>query len=460
MTHDIVVIDDEADIRDLLSGILTDEGYFVRTANDGESAISVIKERKPSLVILDVWLGNHEHDGFRILKFIKENYPYVPVIMISGHGTIETAVNAIKKGAYDFLEKPFQTDRLLIIVKRAIETASLKRENDELKVSAQGRLIGSSQEINFVKTKLDKILKSNTRVFIKSPIGFNRQIIAKEIHEKSKRFEGPFVVVSCNALKSHLEIELFGCEISSTDASGQRKKLGAIEKAHTGTLFLDQIDCISKELQFKIIKFLQDQTFCSLGSTKKTSVDVRVIAGTSSANYKDLLNDELLSRLSMTSIEIPSLSQRVQDIPDLVNYWISDFSQSLRKPYRIKIDPEALILMQSYSWPGDLEQLRNVIESLVLLNTDGVIKKEDLPLDMIEGNSFVSEWQKKTAEIVVLPLREAREMFEKEYLSAQVHRFAGNISRTAKFVGMERSALHRKLRTLGFYDEKDEDIEI
>lgn len=460
MTHDIVVIDDEVDIRDLLSGILTDEGYFVRTANDGESAISVIKERKPSLVILDVWLGNHEHDGFRILKFIKENYPYVPVIMISGHGTIETAVNAIKKGAYDFLEKPFQTDRLLIIVKRAIETASLKRENDELKVSAQGRLIGSSQEINFVKTKLDKILKSNTRVFIKSPIGFNRQIIAKEIHEKSKRFEGPFVVVSCTALKSHLEIELFGCEISSTDPSGQRKKLGAIEKAHTGTLFLDQIDCISKELQFKIIKFLQDHTFCSLGSTKKTSVDVRVIAGTSNANYKDLLNDELLSRLSMTSIEIPSLSQRVQDIPDLVNYWISDFSQSLRKPYPIKIDPEALILMQSYSWPGDLEQLRNVIESLVLLNTDGVIKKEDLPLDMIEGNSFVSEWQKKTAEIVVLPLREAREMFEKEYLSAQVHRFAGNISRTAKFVGMERSALHRKLRTLGFYDEKDEDIEI
>lgn len=460
MTHDIVVIDDEVDIRDLLSGILTDEGYFVRTANDGESAISVIKERKPSLVILDVWLGNHEHDGFRILKFIKENYPYVPVIMISGHGTIETAVNAIKKGAYDFLEKPFQTDRLLIIVKRAIETASLKRENDELKVSAQGRLIGSSQEINSVKTKLDKILKSNTRVFIKSPIGFNRQIIAKEIHEKSKRFEGPFVVVSCNALKSHLEIELFGCEISSTEASGQRKKLGAIEKAHTGTLFLDQIDCISKELQFKIIKFLQEQTFCSLGSTKKTSVDVRVIAGTSNSNYKDLLNDELLSRLSMTSIEIPSLSQRVQDIPDLVNYWVSDFSQSLRKPYPIKIDPEALILMQSYSWPGDLEQLRNVIESLVLLNTDGVIKKEDLPLDMIEGNSFVSEWQKKTAEIVVLPLREAREMFEKEYLSAQVHRFAGNISRTAKFVGMERSALHRKLRTLGFYDEKDEDIEI
>ena len=466
MAQDILVVDDETDIRNLISGILSDEGYTARAASDGLAALDMIKARQPNLVILDVWLGDSERDGLKILDIIKRDHPYVPVVMISGHGTIETAVAAIKKGAYDFIEKPFQTERLLVVVERAIESSRLKRENDELKIKARVRssLIGNSSAIHQLRQSLEKISATNGRVFISGPSGADKESFAREIHVRSKRERGPFVSINCGAYHpQQLEAELFGTEIFGLSADTPRK-IGLLEKAHTGTVFLDEIAQLPLPVQSKIVKVLQEQAFSRIGSDQKIEIDVRFLAGTSDDIQKMIqdgnFREDLFYRLSVSHVHVPKLTDRVTDIPLLAQSFMEQAAAAQGVLPRA-FSQEALVMLQSYSWPGDLQQLRNVIDWLLIMvggDPREPIQSLQLPTEIVNGNNFANSWQQKTADIVVLPLREAREAFEREYLLTQVQRFSGNISQTARFIGMERSALHRKLRALGVHEGKNSEF--
>ncbi|MES2607944.1 MAG: sigma-54 dependent transcriptional regulator [Pseudomonadota bacterium] len=464
MSHDILIVDDEADIRDLVSGILEDEGYQTRTAADGISALECVKMRQPSLVVLDVWLGDGERDGLKILEIIKRDHPYVPVVMISGHSTIETAVSAIKKGAYDFLEKPFQSERLLLIAKRAIESSRLKRENDELRVKARvtaTALIGSTGSVPQLRQTVDKIAATNGRVFITGPLGSGKESVAREIHLQSKRSDAPFWVVNCGAMHpTKLEAELLGTEIANHDQN-QPRKIGILEQAHGGTVYFDELTQLPLPLQSRLVKVLQEQAFTRVGGTEKIAIDVRFIGGTSDdvqlmiqeGNFRE----DLYYRLSVTHLVLPALKDRIGDIPTLAQRLMEEAAAAAGMQAR-PFAEDAIVLMQSYNWPGDLQQLRNVIDWLLIMSgteSQHPILASHLPSEIINGNTFVSNWQSKSADIVVLPLREAREAFEREYLLAQVNRFSGNISQTARFIGMERSALHRKLRALGVHDVRN-----
>jgi two-component system nitrogen regulation response regulator NtrX len=462
MSQDILIVDDEADIRELISGILSDEGYSTRAASDGLSALEMIKSRQPNLVILDVWLGDSERDGLKILDIIKRDHPYVPVIMISGHGTIETAVTAIKKGAYDFIEKPFQAERLLVIIERAIESARLRRENDELKVKAKVStcFVGNSPTIQQLRQAIEKIAPTNGRVFISGPAGADKEFLAREIHSRSKRASAPFISVNCGSYHpQQLEAELFGTEIFGLSADTPRK-IGLLEKAHTGTVYLDEITQLPLPVQGKIVKVLQEQAFCRIGSSQKIEIDIRFLAGTSddimTMIQEGNFREDLYYRLSVSHINMPSLTERIVDIPILVEHYMGQSAAANGSVSRT-FSKEALVMLQSYTWPGDLQQLKNVIDWLLIMTKGDPrepIRISQLPSEIINGNTFASSWNQKTADIVVLPLREAREAFEREYLLTQVQRFAGNISQTARFIGMERSALHRKLRALGVHEGK------
>lgn len=463
MAHDILIVDDEEDIRDLVSGILSDEGYTTRVAADGLSALEMIKARQPSLVVLDVWLGDSERDGLKILDIIKRDHPYVPVVMMSGHGTIETAVSAIKKGAYDFIEKPFQSDRLLLIVHRAVESARLRRENDELKIIARldTGLVGESSSINQVRQNIEKISGTNGRVFISGPVGSDRTSIAREIHNRSKRSDGPFFSINCSSFHpQQLEAHLFGTEIFGLSNDTPRK-IGILEQAHTGTVFIDEITEIPLPIQAKLVKVLQEQSFCRLGGTQKIDVDIRFIGGTSDDVEQAIqlgdFREDLFYRLSVSHIKLPPLKDRVTDIPILVSHFTEQAAAAHNIPARI-FSSEALVMLQAYDWPGDIQQLKNVVDWILIMSgadSREPIQSHHIPVEIVQGNTFTKNWQSKSADIVVLPLREAREAFEREYLLAQVQRFSGNISQTARFVGMERSALHRKLRALGVYEGKN-----
>ena len=455
--HDIIIVDDESDIRELVSGILSDEGYVTRVAANGVEAIEALKTRQPHLVILDVWLGNSERDGLRILDVIQKSYPSIPVVMISGHSTIETAVAAIKMGAYDFIEKPFQTDRLLIIAKRAIESARLKRENSELKIKARvsSPLVGPSSTMNHLRQLVEKIAIGGGRFFVSSPFGFDREALVRDIHGQSKRKEGPFISINCASLSpSYVEAELFGVEYGG-EAGQEVRKTGAFEKAHTGTLFLDDITALPVTTQSKIVKILHENTFCRVGSQQKIDIDVRFSGGSSrpvgDLIAKGLFREDLFYRLSLTHFDIPPLHERKVDIDAIVEHYMQDAASAHNLTPR-RFSEAAIAMLQSYPWPGDVEQLRNLVDRLILMASGDPrdpISPEHLPVEILTGNSFVTQWQRKSADIVVLPLREAREAFEREYLLTQVNRFSGNISQTARFIGMERSALHRKLRSLG-----------
>jgi two-component system nitrogen regulation response regulator NtrX len=468
MTHDILIVDDEPDIRDIVSGILVDEGYSARSAPDGVVAIEMIKKRQPSLVILDVWLGDGERDGLKILDIIKRDHPYVPVIMISGHSTIETAVSAIKKGAYDFVEKPFQTERLLMVIQRAIESSKLKRENDELRVKARVTptgLLGTSPAIQAIRQTIEKSGQANSRLFISGPIGSGKEAIAREIHRLSKRADAPFMVVNCGASHPNkLEADLFGTEIVNHDPS-QPRKIGILERAHLGTVYFDEITQLPLPLQTRLIKTLQDQTFVRIGGSEEISIDVRFIAG-SSDNVQEMIQqgnfrEDLYYRLNIGHITLPPLSERASDIPLIAQRLMEDAAAAAGVSPR-PFAEDALVLLQSYAWPGDVTQLRNVIDWLLImagLESRNPVLASHLPSEIISGNAFTTTWQTNTADIVVLPLREAREAFERDYLIAQVNRFSGNISQTARFIGMERSALHRKLRALKVHDPRLKDDE-
>src|SRR6266576_1310578 len=453
MANDILIVDDEADIRDLVAGILDDEGFSTRTARDSDSALAEIANRRPHLVFLDIWLQGSKLDGLQLLEQIKKDHAEVPVVMISGHGNIETAVAAIKRGAYDFIEKPFKSDRLILVATRALETSRLKREVKELKqlAPAASVLTGRSACMNQLRQTIDRAAKANSRIMIVGPSGAGKELVARTLHSASSRADGPFVVINAAAITpERMEIELFGVE-----ANGEhQRKAGALEEAHGGTLFMDEVGDMPRETQNKFLRVLVDQTFQRLGGTTKVSVDVRIVSSTARNLEEEIaegrFREDLYHRLSVVPIRVPPLSERREDIPELIDYFMDQISAATGLPKR-QIGQDAMAVLQSHVWPGNVRQLRNNVERVMILAGGGpevIITADMLPQDV--GSMVPAMPTSNNGEhIMGLPLREAREVFERDYLIAQISRFSGNISRTAEFVGMERSALHRKLKALG-----------
>ncbi|MBL8628971.1 MAG: sigma-54-dependent Fis family transcriptional regulator [Rhodospirillaceae bacterium] len=452
MAQDILIVDDEADIRMLISGILQDEGYTTREAGGGDQALALLKAKAPAAVILDIWLEGSKLDGLQVLSAIKNMRPSVPVIMISGHGTIETAVKAIKQGAYDFIEKPFQADRLLLILERAIEAARLKRENLELKSRAGDpeKLIGNCVSVSNLRRVVERVGPTGSRVLITGPAGSGKEVVARQIHMCSPRANGPFVVVNCASLHpDRLQELLFG-----TAGAKDQRALGLLELADGGTLLLDEVADMPLETQGRIIRVLQDQNIDRANGMGHVELDVRFIATTNRDLKAEIRNglfrEELYYRLSVVPIQVPPLAERREDIPELARYLLDRGAATSGLPRRA-LGEDAIAALQTYQWPGNVRQLRNVIDWLLIMAPGSVndqIRADMLPPDIGSDAPQMLKLQ-RSDEIMTLPLRDAREMFEREYLVAQVIRYGGNISRTAEFVGMERSALHRKLKSLG-----------
>jgi two-component system nitrogen regulation response regulator NtrX len=453
MAADILIVDDEADIRELIAGILQDEGFETRLARNSDAALAALADRRPSLVVLDIWLQGSKLDGLDLLSVMRERHPELAVVIISGHGNIETAVSAIKRGAYDYIEKPFNADRLLLVVGRALEAARLRRENEELKgrAGADAELLGNSIAMRQLRQTLKKIAPSNSRVLITGPMGAGKELAARALHTSSQRSAGPFVILSAATLApERMEEELFGTE----DQAGGMQRVGALEEAHGGTLYIDEVADMPIETQGKVLRVLVEQTFQRVGGSKKVKVDVRVVSSTS----RDLatlisqgrFREDLYHRLSVVPVRIPALAERREDIPGLVDYFSRSFSQTSGQALRTLAE-DAIAVLQTNEWPGNVRQLRNNVERIMIL-TGGEpgteISAAMLPVDVVSAMpqavaGFGGE------HLLALPLRDAREAFERDYLAAQLARFGGNISRTANFVGMERSALHRKIKLLG-----------
>jgi two-component system nitrogen regulation response regulator NtrX len=453
MAADILIVDDEADIRELISGILQDEGYETRLARNSDAALAAMAERRPSLIVLDIWLQDSKLDGLDLLTVIRERHPELPVVIISGHGNIETAVSAIKRGAYDYIEKPFNADRLILVVGRALEASRLRRENEVLKGRAGGdnELLGSSMAIRQLRQTLKKVAPSNSRILITGQMGAGKELAARTLHEMSQRNNGPFVILSAATMApERMEEELFGIE----DGAGATHRVGAMEEAHSGTLYLDEIADMPMETQGKVLRVLVEQTFQRVGGGKKVKVDVRIVSSTA----RDLaaliaegrFREDLYHRLSVVPVRVPSLAERREDIPELIEYFGKLYSLGSGQPQR-KLATDAIATLQTQDWPGNVRQLRNNVERVMILaggDPGSEISAAMLPAEVGAGLSpsaagFGGE------HLLALPLREAREAFERDYVAAQLSRFGGNISRTAQFVGMERSALHRKIKLLG-----------
>ncbi len=456
MAHEILIVDDEPDIRLLVDGILRDEGYDTRQAGDSDAAIAAFRARRPSLIVLDVWLQGSRLDGIGILKALQSEVPKVPVVMISGHGTIETAVQAIQEGAYDFVEKPFQADRLLLVMRRALEAAALARENAELRLRAgpETSLTGDSPVIAALRASVEKVAPTGSRVLITGPAGSGKEVAARMIHAHSRRTDGPFVVLNCAALNpARFEEALFGVE-AGNDPLVQPRRAGVLERAHGGTLLLDEVSDMPLETQGKIVRALQDQTFERLGGSARVKVDVRVLATSNKDLHSEIaagrFREDLYYRLAVVPLRIPSLKERREDVPSLAQFFLTRSAESSGMPSR-ELSADALSALQAYDWPGNVRQLRNLMDWLLIMAPGGSgdpIRADMLPPE-IGSNAPALLTIDPTADIMGLPLREARDLFETQYLQAQLLRFGGNISRTAQFVGMERSALHRKLKQLG-----------
>lgn len=456
MALDILIVDDEEDIRDLVAGVLEDEGYGTRTAASSDAAMEAIAARRPSLVLLDVWLQGSRLDGLELLDEIKRRDPSLPVLMISGHGNIDTAVAAIRKGAVDFIEKPFQADKLIHLVSRATETERLRRENQALRarVGNDDELTGNSSAINAVRATIKKVAATGSRVLISGPAGVGKEVAARMLHAWSGRTDAPFIIVTSARMDpERVEEELFGVE----DISGLVRP-GFLEQAHGGTLYLDEIADMPLTTQGKILRVLTDQSFTRIGGQRQVKVDVRVISSTACDLAVEIeaknFREDLFYRLNVVPLAIPPLSDRRDDIPSLVEHYLARFAADRRVPPP-EVATDAMAALQAYEWPGNVRQLRNVIERTMILapgDRIGRIELDMLPSEATGGDS--GEGVSHSA-IMGAPLREARESFEREYLRIQIRRFSGNISRTAAFIGMERSALHRKLKLLGITDDKD-----
>jgi len=451
MASEILVVDDEEDIRDLIAGILHDEGFETRVAGDSDSALGAVRQRRPLLVVLDIWLQGSKLDGIQVLDTLKREQPDLPIVMISGHGSIETAVASIKKGAYDFIEKPFKADRLVHVVGRALEAARLKREVAELKLKAgdETELVGVSSAVSQIRQAVEKIAPTNSRVFVTGPSGSGKELLARLIHARSRRAANAFVAVNCATMEpDRIEMELFGIE----NADGTRKT-GLLELAHNGTLFLDEVDDMPLETQGKVLRVLVDQTFTRVGGVTRVQVDARVISSTSRDLRAEIeagrFREDLYHRLNVVPVRVPSLAERRDDIPMLVSHFMKRLSAASGLAMR-EIGDDAMAVLQAHNWPGNVRQLRNIVERLLILATDDttrMISADLLPSDLGANTPWGGAGRSDL--VISLPLREAREIFERDYLIAQINRFGGNISRTAAFIGMERSALHRKLKALG-----------
>ncbi len=448
---DILVVDDEADIRELIAGILEDEGYAVRTAADANAALRAIKSRKPSLCVLDIWMQGGGMDGLELLSVIHELDPDIPCVMISGHGNIETAVTAIKRGAFDFIEKPFKTERLIMVVQRALELTSLKRENRRLRNQAvvPDGLIGNSAAAQLLRSTIAKVAPANSRIMISGPAGSGKELVARMIHDASPRAKCEFVPISAAGMTpERLDVELFGEE----GETGRPRKIGVFERAHGGTLFLDEVADMPPESQSRILRVLVEQRFTRVGGAQDVQVDVRVISSTSKDLQQEIaagrFREDLFHRLNVVPVRVPGLAERRGDIAELVTYFIERISSAQGLPKRM-LSEDAMATLQVHEWPGNVRQLRNNIERLLILASGAAnepITAQMLPSEVVESAVAGAI---RPERIIALPLRDAREVFEREYLSSQIVRFGGNISRTANFIGMERSALHRKLKSLG-----------
>ena len=457
MPLDILVVDDELDIRELVAGVLEDEGYETRGAADSDAALEAIAARRPSLALLDVWLRGSRLDGLELLDEIKRRDPSLPVLVISGHGSLDTAVAAIRKGAVDFIEKPFEASRLLHMVARATETERLRQEVASLRASA-GRdsdLTGTSAAINGVRATLKRVAATGSRVMITGPAGGGKEIAARLLHGWSGRAAAPFVVVSAaNMTPERVEEELFGVE-----EGGDLVRPGLLEQAHGGTLFLDEIADMPIATQARILRVLTEQSFTRVGGTRIVKVDVRVVSATARDLTEEIaaarFREDLYYRLNVVPVVIPPLADRREDIPPLVQHFLAHYARERRVPTP-EIAPDAVVALQSYEWPGNVRQLRNVVERTVIMAPGDRIGRIDLDLLPAEVLGQGGQGDRASGVIMGAPLREARESFEREYLRVQIRRFSGNISRTASFIGMERSALHRKLKLLGITDSRDE----
>ena len=460
MALDILIVDDERDIRELVAGVLSDEGYGCRLAGDSTSALAAIDERRPSLVLLDVWLHGSPMDGLEVLDEIKKREPELPVIIFSGHGNIDTAVSAISRGAMDFIEKPFEAERLLLLVERATETERLRRENQRLR---QGFVIsdefnGNSSAINQVRATLKRVANTGSRLLITGPAGSGKEVAARLLHSWSPRAQNAFITVnSARITPERFEQELFGEE-----ADGKLVRAGLLEMADGGTLFLDEVADMPASSQARILRVLTEQSFARVGGHRQLRVDVRVVSSSSRPLEKEIaerrFREDLFYRLNVVPVAIPSLADRRDDIPALVDHFFARYAseQGVAAP---AVAPEAMAAMQSYDWPGNVRQLRNVIERTIILAPRERLARIDsdmLPSEIVStrfgGDSSASS-------LMGVPLREARENFEREYLKVQIRRFSGNISKTASFIGMERSALHRKLKLLGMAERREDDEE-
>ncbi len=454
MALDILVVDDEHDIRELVAGVLEDEGYETRTAADSDATLEAIATRRPSLVLLDVWLQGSRLDGLELLDEIKRRDPSLPVLVISGHGNLDTAVAAIRRGASDFIEKPFEAERLLLLVERATETERLRREVASLRVSAgrESDLTGSSGAINGVRATLKRVAATGSRVLIMGPAGVGKEVAARLLHGWSNRAQAPFVIVSAARMTpERVEEELFGVE-----EGGDLVRPGLLEQAHGGTLFLDEIADMPVATQARILRVLTDQSFSRIGGTRIVKVDVRVVSATSRDLAHEItegrFREDLYYRLNVVPVLIPALSERREDIPALVEHFMAHYAAERRVPTP-EIAADAMVALQSYDWPGNVRQLRNVVERTIILAPGDRIGRIDLdllPAEVLGDQGDIGSGG--GGAIMGAPLREARETFEREYLRVQIRRFSGNISRTASFIGMERSALHRKLKLLGITD--------
>ncbi|MHA6324196.1 nitrogen assimilation response regulator NtrX [Roseivivax sp. CAU 1753] len=447
---DILIVDDERDIRELIGDILEDEGFTIRLAGNSNEAMAEINSEPPALIILDIWLKDSKMDGIDILKTVKRDNPDVPVVIISGHGNIEIAVAAIRQGAYDFIEKPFNIDQLLVVIRRAMETSRLRRENHKLKrrETDVAEMIGDSPVFRNLVTQLDKVTKSNGRVMLTGPAGCGKEVAARYIHTNSNRASGPFVTVNCAGITPEsMEEMLFGRETPDRGIEP-----GLLEQGHGGIVYFDEVADMPLGTQSKILRVLVDQQFVRVGGQDKVRVDLRVISSTNRDLAAEIeagtFRQELYHRLNVVPIAVPSLEDRREDISTLAEHFIAQCHKSQGLPHRA-LSEDAIALLQTMVWPGNVRQLKNLIERVLILgDSTDPIEAGELPQESARGGDGDGRVV-LAGTLATMPLREAREAFEREYLLTQINRFGGNISRTANFVGMERSALHRKLKSLG-----------
>ncbi|MDB5621729.1 MAG: sigma-54-dependent Fis family transcriptional regulator [Devosia sp.] len=458
MALDILIIDDEDDIRELIAGILEDEGFEARQAHDADSGLNEIARRRPSLVFLDIWMQGSRLDGLQLLDVFQSQHPEMPVVMISGHGNVETAVSAIRRGAYDYIEKPFKIDRLLHITQRAMEATRLRNEVAELKErsATKSEMVGSSPALQQMRGLIEKSAPTNSRIFISGPSGVGKGLVARLLHQRSPRTDSPFVEINASLYApDEVPVVLFGRE--TRDKSGVLKvEVGALEKAHGGTLYLSEVTTLPPATQAALLRTLVENRFNRVGGTQAVPIDVRIIASSSQNVAAQIeageFRSDLFHRLSIVPLPITPLKERREDVPPLVNVFIEQICR-MHNLQRLAVGDDAMAVLQAQEWPGNARQLRNSIERLLILMKDqqpedGTINASMLPSDIGEVLPTVGDTD-SSAHLMSLPLRDAREVFERQYLMAQIERFGGNISKTAEFVGMERSALHRKIKSLG-----------